>query len=108
MVRVELGFEMNLPSKPARQAFSILPSARAHFVYACPFGNCDGAFNLNDIALGALQAGKASMKGSLTCSGTRARHGKSYGACELAVTYSLIIRRSSERSVRPAALGAGP
>lgn len=96
MVRVELAFEENAPLGHAPQAFSIFPGARAHFVYACPFGNCDGSFDLNAIAFDALGAGQRRVRGALTCTGHRTRDGKSHSPCELPVTYSIAVRQGNE------------
>jgi hypothetical protein len=96
MVRVELAFGKDLALDHAPQAFSIYPPARAHFVYACPFGNCDGAFDLNAIAFDALAAGERRVRGALTCAGHRTRDGRSHAACELTVRYSIIVRHDNE------------
>jgi hypothetical protein len=96
MVRVELAFGENLALDHAPQAFSIYPPARAHFVYACPFGNCDGAFDLNAIAFDALEAGERKVRGALTCAGHRTRDGGSHGPCELTVRYSIVVRHGNE------------
>lgn len=98
LVRVELAFPEELRPPHAPQAFSVYPPAKAHFVYACPFGDCDGVYDLNEIAFGTLQAGKRKVRGTLTCTGHRARNGKSGCPCELAATYSIIVRHDSEGS----------
>ncbi len=36
--------------------FTVYPSAQAHFIYACPIGNCDGTYDLNEAVFGLLRA----------------------------------------------------
>jgi hypothetical protein len=108
LVRVELAFQTDARQAHAPQAFSIYPPAKAHFVYACPFGDCDGSYDLNEIALGALQAGKRKTRGTLTCTGRRSRHGKSACPCELAATYSITVRHDSPEAAVSASPGAQP
>src|SRR5687768_6020590 len=95
VVRVELAFQEDSGLAHAPQAFSIYPPAKAHFVYPCPFGDCDGVYDLNEIALGTLRAGKAKSGGTLTCSGHRWRNGKADSPCELAATYSIVVRQDT-------------
>jgi hypothetical protein len=95
-VRVELAFQMESGPEHAPQAFSVYPPAKAHFVYACPFGDCDGRYDLNGIAFSALEAGKSRSRGRLTCSGTRTRDGKPASPCELAATYSIVVKYENE------------
>jgi hypothetical protein len=91
-VRVELEFQANPLLAHAPQAFSLYPPAKAHFAYACPFGDCDGVYDLNAVAFGALQTGKYKARGTLTCNGHRPRAGKVGDQCELALKYSITVR----------------
>jgi hypothetical protein len=93
-VRIELAFESVSQLAHAPQIFSIYPPAKAHFVYACPFGDCDGVYDLNEIALGTLRAGKRKTRGSLACAGHRSRNGKAGSLCELPAVYSITIRHA--------------
>jgi hypothetical protein len=95
-VRVELAFQTDSGPDHAPQAFSVYPPAKAHFVYACPFGDCDGVYDLNGIAFGTLQAGRHKTRGRLTCTGTRSREGKPASPCELAATYSIVVKHENE------------
>ena len=91
LVRVELAFAADPPLSHAPQAFSVYPPAKAHFVYACPFGDCNGLYDLNDVTFGSLQAGKRKGHGTLTCTGHRSRNGKADSPCELPATYSITV-----------------
>jgi hypothetical protein len=96
LVRVELAFAEESRPGHAPQAFSIYPPAKAHFVFACPFGDCDGTYDLNPVAFGAVQAGKRKARGTLTCGGRRCRDGKLGNSCGLAATYSITVRHDAE------------
>jgi hypothetical protein len=101
LVRVELAFHEASGLAHAPQAFSIYPPAKAHFVYACPFGDCDGVYDLQEIALGTLGSDKRRTRGALTCGGHRSRNGKSQVACELAATYSIVVLHGSDEAAPP-------
>jgi hypothetical protein len=96
LVRVELTFQEEIGPTHAPQAFSIFPPAKAHFVYACPFGGCDGIFNLNQIAFEALRTGTQKTEGVLVCAGHRSRKGSTDCPCELTAIYSIVVRRDGE------------
>jgi hypothetical protein len=98
VVRVELAFQADSAPAHGPQAFSIYPAAKAHFVYPCPFGDCDGVYDLNEIVFGMLQAGKRRTRGTLTCIGHRSRNGKSDSLCELAASYSIMVQQDSEEA----------
>jgi len=96
VVRVELAFPAESLMAQGGQAFSIYPAAKAHFVYPCPYGDCDGTYDLNEIAFGSLQSGKRKTRGTLTCTGHRARNGKLACPCELAASYTITVRLENE------------
>lgn len=103
LVRVELEFQADPLLAHAPQTLSIYPPAKAHFAYACPFGDCDGVYDLNEVTLGSLNAGRHMTRGMLTCNGHRARKGGAADACDLALSYSITIdageaRRRSDRA----------
>jgi hypothetical protein len=97
-VRVELAFHVASGLAHAQQVFSIYPPAKAHFVYACPFGDCDGVYDLNDVTLGALGTGKRKTGGTLRCGGHRSHSGKSDNPCELAATYSIVVVHGGDKA----------
>jgi len=98
LVRVELAFQEESGPAHAPQAFSVYPPAKAHFVYTCRFGDCDGVYDLNEVALGTLGSGKRKSRGKLRCTGTRSRNGKPDSPCELAATYSIVVKLDAEAS----------
>jgi len=95
---VELAFQEAAGPAYAPQAFSVYPPAKAHFVHACPFGDCDGVYDLNEIALAILTSGRRKARGTLTCTGHRSRRGMPDSPCGLAVTYSIVIRHDDDES----------
>jgi hypothetical protein len=99
LVRVELSFQPDSQLAHARQTFHIYPPAKAHFIYVCPFGDCDGVYDLNGVAFTTLQAGRVATRGTLTCPGHRPRYRSAGRPCELVVTYSISIQRNDEPDV---------
>lgn len=97
-VQVELAFQEKSGLAHAPQAISVYPPAKAYFVYACPFGDCDGVYDLNEIALGTLLSGKLKAQGKLMCTGMRSRDGKSGCTCELEATYSIVVQHDAPAS----------
>jgi hypothetical protein len=98
VVHVELAFQELSGLSHTPQAFSVYPPAKAHFVYACPFGDCDGVYDLNEVALAALKSGQRRARGTLTCTGHRSGRGSSNELCDLAVKYSIVVRREDHES----------
>jgi len=102
LVRVELAFQETSRPEHTPQGFSIYPPAKAHFVYACPFGDCDGVYDLNAITLEALARGSGSARGTLICSGHRSRDGKLGCSCDLTASYSIAVCHDEAGSLPPA------
>jgi hypothetical protein len=95
LVRVELEFQANPLLAHAPQVFSLYPAAKAHFAYACPFGDCDGVHDLNEVALDVLQAGKHKTCGTVACSGHRSSHRQGDNPCGLMLRYSIAVRHDA-------------
>ncbi len=102
VVRVELEFQADPLLAHAPQILSIYPPAKAHFAYACPFGDCDGVYDLNEVALSSLKAGKKKTRGTLLCSGHRSRDGKVRTVCDLALSYSITVASHGLRATTSA------
>jgi hypothetical protein len=88
---VDLDFAADRLFTHAPQTLCIYPPAKAHFAYACPFGDCDGVYDLNEPALGVLKNGRRKTRGTLKCSGHRARDGRAHSLCDLALSYSITV-----------------
>ncbi len=104
-VNVELEFESQALLAHARQSFSLFPAAKAHFVYPCPFGDCDGVYDLQSVALATLKGHSASSSGSLKCTGNRTRDGLVGVPCGLEVSYSIAASYETEEILPKKARG---
>lgn len=99
LVRVELSFQADSQLAHAPQTFHLYPPAKAHFIYVCPFGDCNGVYDLNGVAFDTLQAGKLTAGGTLTCAGHRSQYGNVGRPCQLVATYSISVDRNGEPAV---------
>ena len=86
-VRIQLRFLPTAGSVPAAQIHALYPSAPAYFEFACPFGDCDGSFDLNAIASPFLANSDAQVSGSLHCPGTRTGSALTRQPCKLRADY---------------------
>ncbi len=86
-VRLQLRFLATSGAVPAAQIHALYPSAPAYFEFACPYGDCDGSFDLNSIALPLLTKSGPQVDGSLHCSGTRTAGGMTRAPCRLRADY---------------------
>ena len=92
VVRVDLEFQKSPLLAHAPQSLSLYPPAKAFFAYECPFGDCDGVYDLNELVWEALKAGRYTMHGQVTCNGHRACNGTGDGVCQLALSYLIKVR----------------
>lgn len=95
-VRVELRFDSDTRLAPAPQQLTVFPPAQAHFVYSCPFGDCDGTFDLNEKIFGMLRAQARQATGVLHCEGHRPPGGEAATRCGLGVTYVVKVGYGAE------------
>jgi len=93
LVSLQLGFEFSDSSEflPSPQVTVFHPPARAYFRFVCPYGDCDGEFDLADPIATMLNARESRAHGQLHCAGTR--HGGV--SCTLHLDYSLLAQCSS-------------
>jgi hypothetical protein len=90
-VRVELGFEQDSRLAATARSFTTYPPARAHFVYGCAFGDCNGIHDLDDVVLGLLKSGASHASGVRRCDGHKS-YGFEHGpACGLGLTYTVSV-----------------
>jgi hypothetical protein len=92
LLSVELVFQAESPTTHAPQRHALYPPAKAHFVYPCPYGDCDGTFNLQEVALGLLARKGKRTSGSLKCLGSRSREGATAVPCVLEVSYVIVAQ----------------
>jgi hypothetical protein len=98
LVIVQLQFLPAAAPPHAAQSFSLYPGARAFFEYACPYGDCDGIYELGAAASQALSPEHPDVSGTLECSGLRSRNGLQRQPCGLRVDYTITVRREPERA----------
>jgi hypothetical protein len=88
-IRVELRFTASASSVPAAQRHALYPPAPAYFEFACPFGDCDGSFDLNGVASPLLKKADPEADGTIQCSGSRTRSGMPRQPCSLRADYRI-------------------
>jgi len=86
-IRVQLRFVTAKNQAPAAQVHALYPSAYAYFEFACPYGDCDGSFDLNGVALPLLASSAPQAEGTLHCSGSRTAGGMTRQPCKLRADY---------------------
>jgi hypothetical protein len=86
-VRVELRFATSASAVPASQRHALYPSAPAYFEFPCPFGDCDGSFDLNGVASPLLKNSDSQADGTIGCSGSRICSGMTRQPCSLRADY---------------------
>ncbi|MEJ0035727.1 MAG: hypothetical protein WDO68_06570 [Gammaproteobacteria bacterium] len=96
-VSVQLEFLSNSAPAHVPQSFSLFPPAKAHFVFPCPYGDCDGVYDLQAVALDTLSRERRNTKGSLKCVGTRSHERLAGRLCGLEVNYSITAKNRSSR-----------
>lgn len=70
-IRVELSFPETAGPAPSRQLHDMYPPAPAYFDFACPYGDCDGGFDLNQVAASLMKSSTPHADGTIGCSGNR-------------------------------------
>ena len=89
LVRVNLTFMPATAPLHAAQSFVLYPAARAYFSYPCPYGDCDGVYDLGAEALRILGREKTRLSGKAECTGLRSRDGLQRQPCGLCVDYTI-------------------
>jgi hypothetical protein len=89
LIEVRLKFLPETAPLHAAQAFVLYPAARAFFEYPCPYGDCDGTYDLGAQAENTFKRDKSSASGTLECGGTRSRDGLQRQPCGLRVHYTI-------------------
>lgn len=94
-IRLQLRFLPTAGSVPAAQIHALYPSAPAYFEFACPYGDCDGSFDLNSVVQPLLADNGARVEGTLLCSGTRTAAGMTRQPCKLRADYWVSAQHQS-------------
>lgn len=96
-VRVLLQFSAGTQPSPADQVHDLYPSAPAFFEFACPYGDCDGSFDLKAVAQPMLRKSQTHGEGRLHCNGTRAAAAQTREPCDLRADFWINARYQSPR-----------
>lgn len=88
-LRIELSFEGGGATTPVPQSRILHPPARAHFSFPCPYGDCDGRFELASAVQAAVKDPSHRLEGVLECAGSRASDVASKPACRLRLHFTL-------------------
>lgn len=89
LVNIQLRFLPATAPLHAAQSFVLYPAARAYFSYPCPYGDCDGIYDLAAPAAQALAKKSGAVNGTLECAGVRSRDGLQRQPCGLRVSYTI-------------------
>jgi hypothetical protein len=95
IVNVQLRFLPETAPLHAAQTFALYPGAKAYFAYPCPYGDCDGIYDLASEANRALSGDKSRVTGTLECAGVRSREGLQKQPCGLRVSYTITAKHAS-------------
>lgn len=98
LVNVQLKFLPIAAPPHAAQSFVLYPSARAFFSYPCPYGDCDGVYDLSAEAARALGREKSRVTGTVECAGARSRDGLQAQPCGLRVSYTIGAQHEPDRA----------
>lgn len=104
LVTVQLDFLTDAAQTPAAaaQSFVLYPGARAVFCYPCPYGDCDGIYDLSSEADKTLNRQAPRATGISHCCGTRSQIALPKRCCGLRVRYTIVAKHE-----RPARLSDG-
>jgi hypothetical protein len=94
-LQIEFEFTDHGKFVPSRQVTVLHPSAPAFFCFACPFGDCDGEFDLTSAVDLIARSGQLQASGEMRCAGTRHR----VVACTLCLEYSISPHRNQAGGV---------
>jgi len=96
LVNVQLRFISAATPAHAAQSFVLYPPAKAYFAYPCPYGDCDGIYNLDAAANRAMAGEKSRITGTLECDGVRSHNGPSRERCGLQLKYTITAQHESQ------------
>jgi hypothetical protein len=99
-VSVQLRFLDWVGQSPSAQLHVVYPPAPAYFEFSCPYGDCDGSFDLNAIARQQMTNSIPVAEGTVVCPGARTGAALTRQPCSLRAAYR--ITAQYEASPAPA------
>jgi hypothetical protein len=100
-IAVHLQFLGDQAPSHADQSFVLYPGARAYFGFPCPYGDCDGIYDLTQAAQSILQDPVPRATGILECSGVRSRRRVPRQPCGLKVSYTVSAQHLPASNIGP-------
>jgi hypothetical protein len=97
LVKVQLRFFPATAPPHATQSFVLYPAAKAYFAYPCPYGDCDGIYDLDSEANRVLTAEKGRVTGILECAGGRSSISLQRQPCGLRMSYTITAKQASSQ-----------
>lgn len=88
-LRIDLSFEGGGTTTPVPQSRILHPPAHAQFSFPCPYGDCDGRFELGAAVHAAVEDPSHRLEGVLECVGSRASDIASKSPCRLRLHFTL-------------------
>lgn len=85
MLQLEFRFSDEGGFPPSAQSNVLHPPANAYFSFACPYGDCDGEFDLAEAVKSAIKSRESSSSGEHQCTGTR----RGGSPCKLRLAYTI-------------------
>lgn len=85
MLQLDFRFSDAGSLPPSSQSNVMHPPANAYFSFACPYGDCDGEFDLAESVASVLKSREAVKHGQLHCAGTR----RGRLPCKLCLDYTI-------------------
>ncbi|MGH8132176.1 MAG: hypothetical protein ACRETP_02930 [Steroidobacteraceae bacterium] len=98
LVNVNLQFLPATAPPHAAQSFVLYPGARAFFTYPCPYGDCDGVYELAAAAEQARLRKNSPVSGTVECGGVRSRDGLPRQPCGLRMSYTITAQHEPPRA----------
>jgi hypothetical protein len=92
-LRIQLKFEDASDRPPTGQVHDLYPSAPAFFEFACPYGDCDGIFDLREAVASMFAAAAHQGSGAMACPGCRTGPAVARQPCGLRAVYTISARR---------------
>ena len=90
-VAVQLTYANDVSLAQSPRWFAVYPPARAHFVYACAFSDCDGMHDLDDEVFRMLRSTTSQATGVRHCFGRRSCRTGQGPRCGLGLTFEVTV-----------------
>lgn len=90
-LRLALDFVESKGPNPVRQLHELFPPAAAVLEFSCPYGDCDGCFDITDTVTRMLSKGASVGSGVFVCQGSRPAPHLGRRSCTLQLRYRIAV-----------------